>query len=154
MLFRSTIASTPTVLDTGSVALNPGDTRTLVATRSGGSVAARATVDATRPISGRAQLQIVNAAPSVGSGLNSYLVKAGATIGTTTAAAVDQPVLAFATAVAAGGTYDVVFSLATDPTAPIAGPDALLVVDGGIYTIYAADAAGGGAPYRIVVDDN
>ena len=152
--YTLTIASTPTVLAAGSVALNPGDTRTLVATRSGASVAARATVDARRPISGRAQLQIVNSAPSVGSGVNSYLVKAGATISTTTAAAVDQPVLAFAAAVAAGGAYVVVFSLPKDTTTPIAGPDPLAVVDGGIYTIYAAEASGGGAPYQIVVDDN
>ena len=58
--YTLTIAGSATALATGSVALNPGDTRTLVASRNGGAVAARATVDSTRPISGRGQLQIIN----------------------------------------------------------------------------------------------
>lgn len=150
--YTLTSAGSTTVLASGSVALSPGDTRTLVAVRNGASVAARATVDSTRPISGRGQLQIVNAAPSAGS-LNCYLLKAGEAVGSTTAAALDQPPLTFATAAAAAGAVDIVF---TPPAAatPAAGPEPLVVADGGIYTVYAADAAGGGAPHQIVVDDN
>ena len=150
--YTLTIAGTANALATGSVALNPGDTRTLVASRNGASVAARATVDSTRPVSGRGQLQIINAAASAGA-LNCYVTKPGDALGTSTAATLDQPLLTFATAVASAGTFDVVFTPTTDLSVA-AGPEPLVVASGGIYTIYAADAAGGGAPYQIVVDGN
>ncbi len=151
--FTLTIAGTTTVLASGNVILNPGETRTLVASRTGASVAARATVDSTRPIGGRGQVQIVNTAPSAGS-LNCYLLRPGDVVSSTTAAAaVNQPVLTFATAFVAAGAFDIVFTPPNDTTLT-AGPQPLAVADGGIYTIYAADAAGGGAPYQIVVENN
>ena len=66
------------------------------------------------------------------------------------ASVVNQPVLTFAGAVKAPSTiaYDVAFT-ATTTTIPIAGPDSLVIADGGIYSIYAIDAAGGGGPYQI-----
>lgn len=151
--YTLTIAGTTTVLASGNVILDPGDTRTLVASHTGAAVSARATVDSTRPIGGRGQVQIVNTAPSAGS-LNCYLLRPGDVLSSTTvAAAVDQPVLTFATAFVAAGGFDIVFTPPNDTT-PAAGPQLLNVADGGIYTIYAADAAGGGAPYQIVVENN
>ncbi len=136
-----------TVLASGTVVLSPGETRTLVAARSGG-VATRVTLDTTRPVSGRGQLQIINAAPTAGP-LDTYLIADGHTIETTVASAVNQPLLAIAGAVEAPGSYDVT-ATATATTTPIAGPTPLVIDDGGIYSIYAVDAAGGGGPYQIV----
>ena len=81
------------------------------------------------------------------------MTKPGDALSTSTAATLDQPLLTFATAAASAGTFDVVFTPTTDLTVA-AGPEPLVVASGGIYTIYAADAAGGGAPYQIVVDGN
>ena len=143
-----------TVLATGAVVLTAGEQRTLVATRSGPStVATRTTVDATRPISGQGQIGVVNAAPSA-LAVDTYLLTAGATLDASAAVIVSQPVLAFASAVRAPGvSYDVTFT-ATGVKTAIAGPSTLDVVDGGIYSIYLIDAAGGGAPYQIVSRSN
>ena len=68
----------------------------------------------------------------------------------TNAVVVNQPLLSIAGAIAAAGSYDLVFT-ATATTGPIAGPDPITIDNGGIYTIYVIDAPGGGAPYHIVV---
>ena len=141
-----------TVLATGSVTLTAGEQRTLVATRSAGGVATRTTVDATRPVSGQGQVGIVNAAPTALS-VDTYFLTAGTTLDTAAAVVVAQPVLAFASAVRAPGTYDVTFT-ATGVKTAIAGPSPLEVVDGGIYSVYLIDAPGGGAPYQIVLGSN
>jgi hypothetical protein len=141
-----------TVLATGAVTLTAGEQRTLVATRGLSGVATRTTVDATRPISGQGQIGVVNAAPSA-LAVDTYFLTAGATVDTSAATILDQPVLAFASAVRAPGTYDVSFTSTGVKTA-IAGPSPLDVVDGGIYSIYLIDAAGGGAPNQIVFGSN
>ena len=144
-------AATPaggmTVLYTGTVGLTPGDTRTLVVTGSGTNIAARATVDLTRPIAGEGQLQIVNAAPTAAS-IDTYLIKSGATIADTLASVTNQPPLAFAGIRASPGIFDVAFTPVSSRV-PLVAPVQLAVVDGGIYTVYAADAAGG--QYQIIV---
>ncbi|HEY6598846.1 MAG TPA: hypothetical protein VIZ30_06020, partial [Pseudomonadales bacterium] len=85
---------------------------------------------------------------------NCYLLQPGDVLSSTTpAAAVNQPVLTFATTFVAAGGFDIVFTPPNDTTLT-AGPQPLAVADGGIYTIYAADAAGGGAPYQIVVENH
>lgn len=147
---KLTVANDPsTVLFTGTITLDPGDTRTLVAIQRAGSVTARATLDTTRPVSGEGQLEIINAAPTAGA-LDTFLLVPPKTPADSAASVVNQPVLTFAGAVKAPSTtaYDVAFT-ATTTTTPIAGPDSLVIADGGIYSIYAIDAAGGGGPYQI-----
>ena len=134
-------------LFSGTVGLSAGDTRTLVVTRSGANIGARATVDLTRPITGEGQLQIVNAAPTAAS-IDTYLIKSGATIAGTLASVTNQPPLAFAGIRASPGIFDVGFTPVSSRV-PLVAPVQLAVVDGGIYTVYAADAAGG--QYQIIV---
>lgn len=145
-----TVAGDPsTVLYTGSLILTSGDTRTLVTTRAAGGVVARATIDATRPISTEGQLEIINAAPTAGP-LDLYVIAAGNTITDSTASVVNLPVLAFAGSVQAPATYDIAFTATTVKTA-LAGPTSLAIADGGIYSIFAIESPGGGAPYQIVI---
>lgn len=144
-----TVAGDPsTVLYTGSAILTSGDTRTLVTTRAAGVVVARTTIDLTRPVSGEGQLQIINAAPAAGP-LDLYVMAAGKTIADTTASVINLPVLAFAGSVQVPATYDIAFAATTVKTA-LAGPSSLVIADGGIYSIYAIESPGGGAPYQIV----
>ncbi len=146
--YAMTVAGDPaTVLASGTVTLGAGETRTLIAVRSGG-IATRTTLDTTRPVSERGQLEIINAAPTAGP-LDTYVIAAGQTLATTVAAVVNQPLLAFAGGIEAPGSYDVAVT-PTATTTPIAGPDPLVIEAGGIYSIYAVDAAGGGAPYQIL----
>lgn len=145
-----TVAGDPaTVLFTGNVALTPSETRTLVLTKGVGNAASRITIDNTRPISSEGQLQIVNAAPS-STPTDMFLIPPGQLTTNTTAKVVNQPLLSIAGAIAAAGTYDVAFT-PTANTTPIAGPVPLAIANGDIHTIYVIDAAGGGAPYQIVV---
>lgn len=145
-----TVAGDPTtVLFNGSVIVTAGETRTLVLTKAAGAVVSRTSVDNTRPISSEGQLQIINAAPS-STQPDMFLIAAGGTLTGATAKIVNQPLLSIASAISAEGNYDVAFT-ATASTTAIAGPDPLTIENGGIYTIYAIDAAGGGPPYQIVV---
>jgi hypothetical protein len=141
-----------TVLYSGDVIVAPGETRTIVAVRSGAAVSVRTTLDLTRPVSGQGQLEIINAAPGAGP-LDAFVLLPGSTTVDTPVTVASLPLLAFAAGVAPPNTLDVVFT-ATATTTPIAGPEPLVVNDGGIYTIYAVDAAGGGAPYQIVFSTN
>ena len=141
-----------TILFSGPVIWASGETRTLVAVRSLGGVAVRATLDLTRPISGFSQIEVINAAPTA-LAVDTFLIEAGKTLANTTASIINQPLLAFAGAVAPPGTYDVAFT-ATATTTAIAGPDPLTVTDGSINSIFAIDAAGGGTPYQIVISTN
>ncbi len=138
-----------TVLFTGSVIVTAGETRTLVLTKAGGVVVSRTSVDNTRPISSEGQLHIINAAPSSAQP-DMFLIAAGGSLAGATAKVVNQPLLSIASAVASAGNYDVAFT-ATASTTAIAGPVPLTIENGGIYTVYAIDAAGGGPPYQIVV---
>jgi hypothetical protein len=147
-----TVAGNPlSVLYSGPVALNSGETRTLVPIRSAGSVSARATVDTTRPVTGESQFEVINA--TTAGALDTYLLGPGETLANATAAIVNQPVLAFAGAVKAPDTYGVTFTTTATKT-PIAGPSSLATVDGGIYSVIVFDAAGGGSPYQIVFSSN
>jgi hypothetical protein len=153
LTYSVTVAGDATmVLATGSVTLTAGEQRTLVATRGLSDVATRASVDATRPISGQGQIGIINAAPSAAA-VDAYLLPPGTTVDTVAATIVDQPVLSFASAVRAPGAVDTVFTQ-TGVKTPIAGPTTVDVTDGGIYAVYVFDAAGGGAPYQILVGSN
>jgi hypothetical protein len=141
-----------TVLFTGSgcsVIVTAGETRTLVLTKAGLAVVSRASVDNTRPISSEGQLQIINAAPSSAQP-DMFLIAAGGSLTGATAKVVNQPLLSIASAVASAGDYDVAFT-ATASTTAIAGPVPLTIENGGIYTVYAIDAAGGGPPYQVVI---
>ena len=145
-----TVAGDPaTVLFTGSVALASGETRTLVLTKGAGGAASRTTIDNTRPVSSEGQLQVINAAPS-SAPTDMFLIPAGKSTTDTVASVINQPLLSLAGAIASAGAYDVAFT-ATATTTPIAGPEPIAIANGGIYTIYVIDAAGGGAPYQIVV---
>jgi len=143
-----------TVLATGAVTLTAGEQRTLVATRSLSGAAARTTVDATRPISGQGQIAVVNAAPSAGE-VDTYFLTGGATVDASSALIVDQPVLAFASAVRAPDTtYDMAFTATGDKTIIAELNPPLDVVDGGISTVFLFDAPGGGPPYQTVLGSN
>src|SRR5262249_39142250 len=103
----------------------------------------------TRPIAGQGQLAIVHAAPSIGA-TDAFLIAAGATLDNSVALIVNQPPLSLASAVRPAGSIDVVFTPTATKTPTIAGPSTLDVVDGGIYSVYLIDAAGGGGPQQIV----
>jgi len=146
----ATVAGAPaTVLFTGTVTLAPGETRTLVLAKGVGSAASRTTIDNTRPVGSEGQLQVINAAPS-STPTDMFVIAPGKSTTDTNAVVVNQPLLSIAGAIAAAGSYDLVFT-ATATTGPIAGPDPITIDNGGIYTIYVIDAPGGGAPYHIVV---
>jgi hypothetical protein len=150
LTYSITVAGTPaTVLATATVNVTPGETRTVVATRSASGAATRTTVDATRPVKGQGQVQVVNAAPTA-LDVDAYFLTSGTTIDAATATIVDLPVLSFAAAVRAPASYDIAFTPTANKTT-LAGPTAQDVADGGIYSVYLIDAPGGGAPYQIVV---
>ena len=61
--------------------------------------------------------------------------------------------LAFAGAVQVPGTFDIAFTATSTKTPIVAGPAPLVIVERGIYSVYAIDAAGGGA-HQIVFSTN
>lgn len=110
-------------------------------------------VDDNRRVNTEARLRLVHAAPSAGD-VDIYLAPAGEELGPAALAAVPFAVESGYLPVAPGS-YDVVVAPAgEDPMAPAIGPLTVNLEAGGIYTVVARDAAGGGGPFDIISLDD
>jgi Domain of unknown function (DUF4397) len=142
-----------TVLMTGSIDVNPGESRTLVVAGTGASVDARFSLDNTRRISVQAQVEVVQAAPAAGN-VDLYLLASGETVATTSPDLANMPPLSVTTILPAVTVpYNVEVTPAGDKTV-VAGPQAVEFDDNGIYSIYIADDPGGATPRKIVLGDD
>jgi Domain of unknown function (DUF4397) len=148
-----TPAQTPgTVLFTGTVTLNSGESRTLAFALNGSDVVGRFALDSTRPISVQPQLQSVQASPSSGN-VDIYLLSAGETVDDVGAALPDLPLLSVTSTAPTAGAYDVEVTPAGDKTV-VVGPVPIVLDDAGIYTMYLSDTPGGGLPAQIILADD
>jgi hypothetical protein len=147
-----TPAGDPTVLLTGTVDLGSGESRTLVVSRSGVGVAGRFSLDNTRPISAQTQIQVLQATPSAGN-IDVYLLTAGKTTADVSPNFVNLPLQSVTSGAPAAASYDVAVT-PTGVKTVAAGPVPVVMDNGGIYSIYVSDAAGGGSPPQIVLGDD
>jgi Domain of unknown function (DUF4397) len=148
-----TPASTPdTVLFSGNVTLNPGESRTLAFAFNGSEVVGRFALDSTRSISVQPQVQTVQASPASGD-VDVYLLSSGETVDDVNADLLNLPLLSVTASAPVAGSYDVDVTAAGDKTV-VAGPLPITVDDGGIYTMYLSDAPGGGLPPQIILGDD
>jgi hypothetical protein len=110
-------------------------------------------VDDNRPIATEAKVRILHLAPGAGL-VDIYVTAPGADIG------VAEPAISgfeFGKETGylslAGGSYDVTVTAAGTKTAAI-GPATLALESGGVYTVAARDASGGGAPFGVILLDD
>ncbi len=149
----ATRAGSPaTVLFTGALILSPGETRTLLLSRTGTTVSARSSLDTVRPISVQPQLQLLQASPASGD-VDVYFLSAGETVDGVIPDLVNVPPSSTTSLLPVAGTYDVVVTSAGSKTVA-AGPVTVTVENDGIYSIYFSDATGGGTPLQIVLGDD
>jgi len=110
-------------------------------------------VDDTRPVITEAKVRIVHLAPGAGL-VDLYVTAPGADITglAPTFAGVDfQDETGYVSL--AAGSYDVTVTVAGTKTVAI-GPAPIMVAAGGVYTVAARDAAGGGAPFGLILLDD
>lgn len=110
-------------------------------------------VDDNRPIATEARIRILHLAPGAGL-VDIYVTAPGADIG------VAEPAITgfeFGEETGylslAGGSYDVTVTAAGTKTVAI-GPATLALENGGVYTVAARDATGGGAPFGVILLDD
>jgi hypothetical protein len=110
-------------------------------------------VDDDRSIATNAKVRIVHTAPSAGN-VDIYVTAPGASIATASPTFANVPFRAETGYVAlAAGSYDVTVTPTGTKTAAI-GPATITVDNGGVYTAAARDAAGGGAPFGLILLDD
>lgn len=111
-------------------------------------------VDDNRRVNTEARLRIVHAAPSAGD-VDIYLAPPGADLDAPALAAVPFGAESGYLSIAPGS-YDVIVAPAGgDPLAPAIGPLPVELTAGGIYTVVARDAQGGGGPFDVIsLDDD
>lgn len=111
-------------------------------------------VDDNRRVNTEARLRIVHAAPSAGD-VDVYLEVAGETLAAPALAEVPFGAESGYLSVAPGS-YDIaIVPAGGDPLAPAIGPLPIALQAGGIYTVVARDAAGGGGPFDVIsLDDD
>jgi hypothetical protein len=133
-----------------NLALAAGKQYSVFATGRLASIAPYVLVDDNRSLATAAKVRIVHTAPSAGN-VDIYVTPPGASIATLTPAFTNVPFRAETRYVnLAGGSYDVTVTPTGTKTAAI-GPATISVNDGGVYTAAARDAAGGGAPFGIIL---
>jgi hypothetical protein len=117
------------------------------------SIAPYVLKDDNRPIATEAKVRIVHLAPGAGL-VDIYVTSPGADLSTLspTFPAVDFKDETGYTRLA-GGEYDVTVTAAGTKDAAI-GPVTVMLSDGGVYTAAARDAAGGGAPFGLILLDD
>lgn len=109
--------------------------------------------DDRRRVATQAKVRILHASPTAGP-VDLYVLAPGAALATATPAFTNVPFKADTGYVSlAAGSYDVVVTPTGSRTAAI-GPARITVANGGIYTIAARDAAGGGTPLGVILLDD
>ena len=110
-------------------------------------------VDDNRPVATEAKVRIVHLAPGAGL-VDIYVTAPGADIGVA-----EPAITGFEFGAETGylslaaGSYDVTVTAAGTKTAAI-GPATLALENGGVYTVAARDATGGGAPFGVILLDD
>jgi hypothetical protein len=140
----------------GSFVLGPGQSRTLVVAgvHGDGSVTARGFPDLVRPIAGLAQVRVVHGSPASGN-VDFHVLATGTTPTTTSADLAGVPLQGAGVVLLEPGTYDAFFTQTVAGAVVVrAGPVAVTVEASGLYSIYLADAVGGGTPARVILADD
>lgn len=107
-----------------------------------------------RPVATAAKVRIVHGAPAAPN-VDIYVTAQGADITQATPVFTDIPFKASTGFVELdAGDYDVTVTAAGDNAAIAIGPASITVDAGGIYTAIARDAAGGGAPFGLILADD
>jgi hypothetical protein len=110
-------------------------------------------VDDNRSVALEARLRIVHASPTA-QDVDIYLVAPGADIAAIDPTLPDVPYLEDRGYLSvAPGAYDVIVTAAGDKL-PAIGPAPVTLDDGGVYTVVAIDADGGGAPLGVILMDD
>lgn len=110
-------------------------------------------VDDNRPIATEARVRILHLAPGAGA-VDIYVTAPGADIGVAEPAITGFELREETGYLSlAGGSYDVTVTAAGTKTVAI-GPATLALENGGIYTVAARDATGGGAPFGVILLDD
>jgi hypothetical protein len=135
------------------LALSAGQQYSVYATGPLASITPYVLADDNRSVITAAKVRIVHAAPSAGR-VDIYVTPPGASIAALSPAFTDVPLRAETGYVnLAGGSYDVTVT-PTGTKTPAIGPATITVADGGVYTAAARDAAGGGAPFGLILLDD
>lgn len=109
--------------------------------------------DDRRRVATQGKVRILHASPTAGA-VDLYVLAPGASLATATPAFTNVPFKADTGYVSlAAGSYDVVVT-PTGTRTPAIGPARVTVANGGIYTIAARDAAGGGVPLGVILLDD
>jgi hypothetical protein len=109
--------------------------------------------DNRRRVATEAKVRILHASPTAGA-VDLYVLAPGAALATATPAFTNVPFKADTGYVSlAAGSYDVVVT-PTGTRTPAIGPARITIGNGGVYTIAARDAAGGGAPLGVILLDD
>jgi hypothetical protein len=109
--------------------------------------------DNRRRVATQAKVRILHASPTAGA-VDLYVLAPGAALATATPAFTNVPFKADTGYVSlAGGSYDVVVT-PTGSRTPAIGPARITVGNGGVYTIAARDAVGGGVPLGVILLDD
>ena len=147
-------ASTPdTALLTHPLMLNAGDELTVYAVNKLASLGVLVTADHRRRVATEAKLRIIHGSPSAGN-VDVYLTATGAGIAAATPVYANVPFEGDTGFVGfTAGTYDVTITPAGSKT-PAIGPVNVTLANSGVYTAVARDAAGGGAPFGLILLDD
>ena len=109
--------------------------------------------DDRRPVATQARVRIVHASPAAGN-VDLYVVAPGTSLASAMPAFSNVPFKADTGYVdLVAGSYEVTVTPAGSKTAAI-GPLAITVANGGVYTVAARDAVGGGAPLSVITLDD
>lgn len=109
--------------------------------------------DNRRRVATEARVRVLHASPTAGA-VDLYVLAPGAALATATPAFTNVPFKADTGYVSlAAGDYDVVVT-PTGTRTPAIGPARVTVADGGVYTIAARDATGGGVPLGVILLDD
>jgi hypothetical protein len=110
-------------------------------------------VDDRRRVATQAKVRILHAAPAAGA-VDLFVLAPGASLATAAPAFTNVAFKANTGYVSlAAGSYDVVVT-PTGTRTPAIGPARITVANGGVYTLAARDAVGGGAPLGVILLDD
>ncbi len=131
-----------------------GEARTLVVVGSfvNNTITARLALNPVRRISIAAQINFVHGAADAGR-VNLYLLLAGETISSSSPLVSDVGLLSNVTSTVTAGSYTVVATAIGDAT-ELFDPVPVTLTNTGIYSIYLADADGGGGPPQLILGDD